>query len=86
VSLIINFIFFPLKVAAMLTTPFDVAKTRRQVESTQKKIPSINRVLKQIFQEEGYKGLFRGGTLRISKVAISCAIMISTYETLSKMI
>lgn len=70
----------------------------------------MHKVLKQIFQEEGYKGLFRGkylnnifsssllshikllilililfklgGTLRISKVAASCAIMISTYEAL----
>jgi len=69
-------------IAAALTTPFDVAKTRRQVASDQTKRPRIHKVLKQIFQEEGYKGLLRGGTLRISKVAISCAIMISTYEVL----
>ncbi|RGB36051.1 mitochondrial carrier domain-containing protein [Rhizophagus diaphanus] len=69
-------------IAAALTTPFDVAKTRRQVASDQMKRPRMHKVLKQIFREEGYKGLFRGGTLRISKVAASCAIMISTYEAL----
>ncbi|CAG8647958.1 5459_t:CDS:2 [Funneliformis caledonium] len=71
-------------VAATLTTPFDVAKTRRQVAMNQTKRPTMSRILRQIVEEEGYKGLFRGGTLRISKVAVSCALMISTYETLLK--
>ncbi|RIA96587.1 mitochondrial carrier domain-containing protein [Glomus cerebriforme] len=72
-------------IAAALTTPFDVAKTRRQVSLTQMERSRIHRVLKQIYQEEGFKGLFTGGPLRISKVAVSCAIMISTYEALKVM-
>ncbi|KAI9281588.1 mitochondrial carrier domain-containing protein [Sporodiniella umbellata] len=69
--------------AAAVTTPFDVAKTKRQVNSviertsTKTRVPAI---LKQIYLQEGVSGLFRGLTPRIAKVAPSCAIMISSYE------
>ncbi|CAJ0648542.1 10167_t:CDS:10 [Entrophospora sp. SA101] len=72
--------------AALVTTPFDVAKTRRQVSLNQLgSNNSMLNVMKMIIQDGGYKELFRGGTLRITKIAVSCALMISTYETLSKM-
>ncbi|KAI8338507.1 mitochondrial carrier domain-containing protein [Chlamydoabsidia padenii] len=69
-------------IAAGLTTPFDVAKTKRQVgteyggmESTRMPV-----ILKQIYQQEGTPGLFRGLTARLAKISISCSIMISSYE------
>jgi solute carrier family 25, member 39/40 len=78
-------------VAAFVTTPFDVGKTRRQVfkhsgdEALKagEKLPeelSMPRFLAHIFKEEGMAGLFRGWAARCMKVAPACAIMISSYE------
>ncbi|KAI9005782.1 mitochondrial carrier domain-containing protein [Phycomyces nitens] len=70
--------------AAAITTPFDVAKTRRQVDSgkdsTSMKSVKVPAILKQIYIQDGIQGLFRGITPRVAKVAPSCAIMISSYE------
>ncbi|KAG2237735.1 hypothetical protein INT48_009673 [Thamnidium elegans] len=70
--------------AAAITTPFDVAKTRRQVD-VGRDIPSLRAssvpgILKQIYQQDGFRGLFRGLTPRVAKIGPSCAIMISSYE------
>ncbi|OBZ86441.1 Solute carrier family 25 member 40 [Choanephora cucurbitarum] len=70
--------------AAAITTPFDVAKTRRQVDAG-KEIPTlidsrVPAILRQIYTEDGIRGLFRGMTPRIAKIGPSCAIMISSYE------
>ncbi|KAL1936090.1 hypothetical protein VTP01DRAFT_224 [Rhizomucor pusillus] len=64
--------------AAVVTTPFDVIKTQRQVSSGRD--AEIRRLVTKIIHEEGYKGFFRGVVPRVIKVAPSCAIMISSYE------
>ncbi|KAK2625491.1 hypothetical protein QTJ16_004803 [Diplocarpon rosae] len=78
-------------VAAILTMPFDVGKTRRQIfvdpEKTvghgsrlapeQQPMPKF---LWHIFRTEGLAGLWRGWIPRTLKIAPSCAIMISCYE------
>ncbi|KAJ2295320.1 Carrier protein, mitochondrial [Coemansia sp. RSA 2706] len=77
-------------VAAALTTPFDVAKTRRQIQNfshsqsapAQQKLPQI---VRHIIATDGVKGLFAGLAPRLMKVVPSCAIMISSYE-LGKML
>jgi len=76
-------------IASLITTPFDVAKTRRQVW-TKKSNPahgvtvaenaSMPRVIYTIYQNEGLRGLFTGTIPRTLKVAPACAIMISCYE------
>lgn len=85
--------------AAMLTHPFDVAKTRVQVlilASHSSKIaaanagttavaqspaaPSTAALLREIVRTEGVAGLYAGVFPRLTKVAPSCAIMISAYE------
>ncbi|KAG0007406.1 hypothetical protein BGZ80_004689 [Entomortierella chlamydospora] len=66
--------------AATVTTPFDVAKTRRQVDLTQPTHTRMTSLMKAIVRDEGYRGLWRGLTARVAKVAPSCAIMISSYE------
>ncbi|KAG0192102.1 hypothetical protein DFQ28_010101 [Apophysomyces sp. BC1034] len=70
--------------AAAVTTPFDVAKTRRQVDAgrdnSSLKDNRVPAILRQIYQQDGLRGLFRGLSPRIAKVAPSCAIMISSYE------
>lgn len=79
--------------AALVTTPFDVGKTRQQTvrHSTSASIrgaseallpedQSMPRFLWHIFREQGVSGLFRGWAARCLKVAPACAIMISSYE------
>ncbi|KAI0014886.1 mitochondrial carrier domain-containing protein [Xylariomycetidae sp. FL0641] len=79
--------------ASMITTPFDVGKTRTQVyrDSANKALPAFGkaaapeeqnmvRLLWHIFKNEGVSGLFRGWIPRTLKVAPACAIMISSYE------
>lgn len=75
--------------AALLTTPFDVVKTHRQMElgelvfkdtSAVKKLPFTFSIMFQLYRESGWRSLFAGMTARIMKVAPACAIMISTYE------
>jgi len=86
-------------IASVVTTPFDVGKTRQQVArySTEcEPHASVKSVLKpedrsmprflwHIFQTEGVAGLFKGWTARCLKVAPACAIMISSYEIGKKM-
>lgn len=81
-------------IAAVVTTPFDVGKTRQQVyrhagdsssqgsqgKDLDPKMRSMPRILATIYREEGIRGLFRGCMPRLLKVAPACAIMISTYE------
>lgn len=83
-------------VAAFVTTPFDVGKTRQQVlrhgaskvsaaVALRPEEQSIPRFLLHIYQEQGLSGLFRGWAARCLKVAPACAIMISSYEVGKKM-
>lgn len=73
-------------IAAILTIPFDVVKTRMQVDlGSGMTNPSLWAHLKSIYRTEGISGLTRGLIPRVGKVAPSCAIMISSYE-LSKRI
>ncbi|KAI7868950.1 mitochondrial carrier domain-containing protein [Spinellus fusiger] len=65
-------------VAAALTTPFDLIKTQRQLSSV--KNVSTVQMIHTIISQEGYRGLFRGVTPRVMRIAPGCAIMISSYE------
>lgn len=76
-------------IAAVITLPFDVVKTHRQIElgemqiisNKQKSNPSKTRdILFKIYRQNGLRGLFSGIVPRVIKVAPACAIMISTYE------
>ncbi|XP_074652155.1 mitochondrial glutathione transporter SLC25A40-like [Tubulanus polymorphus] len=73
-------------VAAVLTLPFDVIKTHRQIELgeaslTDKRISkSTVSLMKTIYRQQGITGLFAGTVPRIVKVVPACAIMISSYE------
>uniref|UniRef100_A0A224XS71 Putative mitochondrial carrier protein cgi-69 n=1 Tax=Panstrongylus lignarius TaxID=156445 RepID=A0A224XS71_9HEMI len=74
--------------AAVLTTPFDVVKTHRQIEIVEKEIiaespaaaESTYRALKNIYQKNGFSGLFAGIIPRIIRIAPACAIMVASFE------
>ncbi|XP_045575391.1 solute carrier family 25 member 40 isoform X1 [Salmo salar] len=75
-------------VAAIMTLPFDVVKTRRQIQLGEMEtlgVPVKNptstwHIMRGIWAESGYRGLFAGFLPRVIKVAPACAVMISTYE------
>lgn len=75
-------------IAAIVTLPFDVVKTRRQVELGELQAKNMSHqvststlsVMSRIVAQDGFSGLFRGFLPRLIKVAPACAIMISTYE------
>ncbi|XP_028268771.1 mitochondrial glutathione transporter SLC25A39 [Parambassis ranga] len=75
-------------IAAILTLPFDVVKTRRQIQLGEmetlgvplKRTTSTWHIMKEIWVEMGYRGLFAGFMPRVIKVAPACAVMISSYE------
>ena len=64
--------------AAFLTQPFDVSKTRRQVYSGAD-VTSTVRLMGMIRQEEGIRGLWKGFVPRMLKVAPACAIMYGPF-------
>ncbi|KAF7239195.1 Solute carrier family 25 member 40 [Varanus komodoensis] len=75
-------------VAAILTLPFDVVKTKRQIELGDMETLGVSTsrssstwlLMQRIRAESGIRGLFAGFLPRVIKVAPACAIMISTYE------
>lgn len=73
--------------AAIVTLPFDVVKTRRQVELGELQAKNLSchgsstfSCMRRIVEQHGISGLFAGFLPRLIKVAPACAIMISTYE------
>lgn len=75
--------------ASVVTLPFDVVKTRRQVELGELQAKNLSSpgssftfsVMRRIVAQDGFRGLFAGFLPRLIKVAPACAIMISTYES-----
>lgn len=71
--------------AALITSPFDVLKTRRQAlimsPSTTRKVSSSTfSLLFRIFQTEGPSAFFAGIIPRIVKIAPACGLMIASFE------
>jgi solute carrier family 25, member 39/40 len=69
--------------AALLTSPFDVLKTRRQAIIMSHSVSRSNQtipLLVQIVRTEGTKALFAGIGPRMAKIAPACGIMITCFE------
>lgn len=73
--------------AALLTSPFDVLKTRRQalVMSMPGQRTHALPLLRQMVLTEGVSALFAGLGPRIAKIAPACGIMIASYEVCSSL-
>ncbi|KAF7791911.1 hypothetical protein EIP86_002936 [Pleurotus ostreatoroseus] len=78
--------------AALLTSPFDVLKTRRQAllmsgatgGSSSGPSPGTISVLKDIVRTEGVSALYAGVIPRIAKIAPACGIMIACFEGIGR--
>ena len=75
------------QVAAIITLPFDVIKTRRQIDmghidlvGGKQEVTSTWQLISNIYRQEGARALYTGLLPRLMKVAPACAIMISSYE------
>jgi solute carrier family 25 protein 39/40 len=68
--------------AALVTSPFDVIKTRRQamVMASASKTTSTLPLIKEVIQTEGVSALFAGLGPRMFKIAPACGIMIACFE------
>jgi len=70
-------------VAAALTTPLDVLKTRVMLDlrdPTKQKLPSLPARLKQIYASEGLKALFAGVVPRTLWISAGGAVFLGVYE------
>jgi len=64
--------------AAALTTPFDVVKSRMMVGSASGKGVSV--ILKEIYTEAGVRGIFNGAKQRVGYLGLNNAIFFNVYE------
>ncbi|KAI5785134.1 mitochondrial carrier domain-containing protein [Pyronema domesticum] len=72
--------------AAFVTTPFDVGKTRRQIEGARPGASAYRNMsmlgtMVEIYKEGGIKGLWTGSVPRMLRVAPACAIMVSLLRS-----
>ncbi|RZF46190.1 hypothetical protein LSTR_LSTR011544 [Laodelphax striatellus] len=86
-TLILRCFILPIPTAATLTTPFDVVKTFQQIELGDEIISEVPKkkkttldVMRTIYTQSGFRGLYTGLIPRVVKVAPACAIMVSTFE------
>lgn len=83
-----------LQIAATLTNPFDVVKTRRQAldspirprsgPHSPAQLTKTFAILFNVAKREGWPALMRGLTPRLAKVGPACGIMIGCYEGLGR--
>ena len=76
-------------IAACITCPLDVCTTYRQIQLGELDANMSGRhrtvdIIREIYRTKGFRALFAGLTPRVSKVALSCAIMITTFEYFKK--
>ncbi|KAF9525853.1 mitochondrial carrier domain-containing protein [Crepidotus variabilis] len=70
-------------VAAALTTPLDVLKTRVMLDlrdPSKEKLPSLSGRLKSIYAKEGMKALFAGALPRTLWISAGGAVFLGVYE------
>lgn len=80
-------------IAAIVTTPIDVVKTRVMLAASDGSVSGVSQeekkkigtrgtldVRKEIYQKEGVRGLFRGGLIRAAWTAVSISLYLSIYE------
>ncbi|KAI9776944.1 MAG: mitochondrial aspartate-glutamate transporter agc1 [Geoglossum umbratile] len=74
--------------AAYLTTPFDVIKTRLQVEARkgETKYLGLRHCAMSVYREEGIKAFFKGGPARIMRSSPQFGFTLAAYEVLQTLL
>ncbi|KAK7220284.1 hypothetical protein V2G26_008287 [Clonostachys chloroleuca] len=74
--------------AAYLTTPFDVIKTRLQVEARKgdAQYNGLRHAAKTIWKEEGFTAFFKGGPARIFRSSPQFGFTLAAYEVLQTLL
>ncbi|XP_051132590.1 mitochondrial carrier protein MTM1-like isoform X2 [Andrographis paniculata] len=69
-------------IAAGITCPLDVARTRRQIEKDPRRVLSMTtrKTLIEIWRDGGIRGLFAGAGARVARTGPSVGIVVSFYE------
>jgi solute carrier family 25 S-adenosylmethionine transporter 26 len=67
-------------VAAVLTTPVDVIKTRIMLAAGEQRNVKVGEVVKEVLRKEGFHGLWRGGALRAVWTFAGSGLFLGTYE------
>jgi solute carrier family 25 (mitochondrial aspartate/glutamate transporter), member 12/13 len=74
--------------AAYLTTPFDVIKTRLQVEARKgdTAYTGLRHAARTIWKEEGFRAFFKGGPARIFRSSPQFGFTLAAYELLQNVV
>lgn len=75
-------------IAAFVTTPLDVAKTRIMLAEKSDKVASgsVLEALRSVKKERGIKGLFAGVVPRVIWISVGAAIFLGSYEKTLKIL
>ncbi|WVN86042.1 uncharacterized protein L203_101200 [Cryptococcus depauperatus CBS 7841] len=78
--------------SALLTQPFDVLKTRRQVfdpapgcTGAEGRVGTIS-LIRHVLKTEGWAALYTGMSARCAKIAPACGLMIACYEGVGRLL
>ncbi|UXI14898.1 SH3 domain-binding protein 5 [Sarcoptes scabiei] len=72
-------------VSVIANTPIDVLKTRMQSIEADRYDGNLD-CIKKIYQNEGFKGFYKGLTPRLVKVSLEVAIAFTVYKTILELI
>jgi len=72
--------------ASVVTQPMDVVKTRTQIAQKSGAPIRFLHLYSDIYKAEGIRGLFAGVGPRTLRIGPSCALVISTYELLKRIL
>ncbi|KAF4701737.1 hypothetical protein FOZ62_021630 [Perkinsus olseni] len=70
-------------IAALLTNPMDVVKTRVVTSPHSEGTPAIKNVIRSVHAESGFRGFFRGSLLRLLHVAPSNGVYLALFSFLN---
>lgn len=65
--------------AAVVTTPVDVVKTRVMLDAGRGRVGVVD-VVRGVVRSEGWRGLMRGGALRGGWTAVGSGLYLGSYE------
>ena len=71
--------------AALLTQPLDCAKTRIQVGAVPRNLGLLS-VMRRVYVQEGAESLWRGGAARTLWLTPGCAITITVFEAVERLL